>query len=69
MRVDQLRTIYVPRLFNKHLAALKELLIEKQVSITADETTDICDHSILNVITSVHGHPYLIGVKKMNACN
>ena len=40
MGVDQLRKISVPRLFDKHFAALKKLLIEKQVSITVDETTE-----------------------------
>ena len=65
-RVDQLKTIYVPRLFDLHL---RELLRDKHISITADETTDIRDHSILNVIASVHGQPYLIGVTKMEACN
>ena len=67
--VDQLRTIYVPRLFNLHFTALKELLRDKYVSITADETTDIRDHSILNVIATIRGQPYLIGVTKMEACN
>ena len=36
--VDQLRTIYVPRLFDLHFTALKELLRGKHVSISADET-------------------------------
>ena len=39
------------------------------MSIVADETTDVHDHSILNVIASVKGKPYLIGVVKMEACN
>ena len=67
--VDQLRTIYVTRLFNSHFTALKELLRDKHVSITADETTDIRDHSILNVIATIRDQPYLIGVTKMEACN
>ena len=35
----------------------------------ADETTDVRDHSILNVIARVRGKSYLIGVVKMDACN
>ena len=64
-----LRTTYVPRLFEAHFLALKDLLRDKPVSIIADETTDVRDHSILNVIASVKGKPYLIGVVKMEACN
>ena len=39
------------------------------MSIIADETTGVCDHSILNVIATVKGKPYLIGVVEMEACN
>ena len=60
--------MYVPRLFESHFSALKKLL-NQPVTITADETTDVRDHSILNVIASVRGKPYLIGVLKMEACN
>ena len=38
------------------------------MSITADETTDVQDHSILNVVATVRGQPYLINVVKMEAC-
>ena len=38
-KVDQLRIVYVPRLFSMHYEALKEILKEKQVGITADEIT------------------------------
>ena len=65
----QLRTMYVPRLFDKHFAALKEILKGKQVCITADETTDVRDNSILNVIATVKGRPFLVGIVKMDACN
>ena len=54
-KVDQLRTVYVPRLSSMHY---EEILKVKQVSITADETTDVRDHSILKVIATVHGQPY-----------
>ena len=64
-----LRTVYVPRLFDIHFAALKELLKDAQVSITADETTDVRDQSILNVVAGVRNKSYLIGVEKMEACN
>ena len=39
------------------------------MSIIADETIDVRDHSILNVIATVKGRPYLIGVVEMEACN
>ena len=64
-----LRSTYVPRLFESHFSTLKSFLCDKYVSITADETTDVRDHSILNVIASVRGKSYLIGVVKMDACN
>ena len=65
----QLRTMYVPRLFDKHFAALKEILKDKQLSITADETSDVRDDSILNVIATVKGRPHIVDVVKMDACN
>ena len=39
------------------------------IHITADETTDCRDHSILNVLASFSGKTYLIDVVKMEACN
>ena len=48
---------------------MKDILKGKQLSVTADETTDVRDHSILNVIATVDGRPYLVGVVKMGACN
>ena len=68
-QVSTLRNVYVPRLYEKHYLALTEVVKNKPVSIIADETTDIRDHSILNVIASILGKPYLIGVIKMEACN
>ena len=68
-KVPTLRNTYVPKLFESHFVTLKCLLRDEYVSITADETTDVRDHSILNVIASVRGRPFLIGVVKMDACN
>ena len=68
-QLPTLRKVYVPRLFELHYAALTEILKDQPVSITADETTDVRDHSILNVLATVQGKPYLIGVVKMEACN
>ena len=45
--------MYVPRLFEKHYSALAEVFKSKPVSIAAEETTDVRDHSILHVIASV----------------
>ena len=64
-----LRRMYVPRLFEQHLGALKSLLADSAVSIVADETTDIRDHSILNVIALVKDKSYLIDVVTLEACN
>ena len=63
---------YIPRLFDQHFSALKQLLLESAptpIHITADETTDCRDHSILNVLASFSGKTYLIDVVKMEACN
>ena len=38
------------------------------MSVTADETTDVQGHSILNVIATIRGGPYLISIVKMDAC-
>ena len=68
---DCLRARYVPKLFEQHLSALKTLLSssEMPIFITADETTDIRDKSVLNVLASIKGEAYLIGVEQMQACN
>ena len=68
-QVATLRTTYVPRLYEAHFSALQKLLHDQPVSIIADETTDIRDCSILNVLATLRGKPYLIGVVKMDACN
>ena len=68
-QIDQLRSTSVPRVFEAHFTALKDILKGQPVSLTAAETTDIRDHSILNVIATVRGRPYLIDVVKMHACN
>ena len=39
------------------------------VHLTADETTDARDESILNVLATVKQKSYLIGVVRMEACN
>ena len=43
------------------------ILKDQPVSITANE--NVRDHSILNVVATVSGQPYLINVVKMEACN
>ena len=68
-QVSPLHKVYVPRLFEKHYSALAEVFKSQPVSITVDETTDVRDHSILNVIANVRGKPYLIEVVQMEACN
>ena len=68
-KIPTLRTTYVPKLFESHFSALKCLLHDEYVSITADETKDVRDHSILNITASVRGRPFVIVVVKMDACN
>ena len=68
-QVSTLRNVYVPHLYQEHYLTLTEVVKNKPVSIIADETTDVRDHSILNVIASIRGKPYLIGVIKIEACN
>ena len=64
-----LRTEYIPRLFGEHFHALKSLVTDTPVGIVADETTDIRDHSVLNIVALVKGDSYLICVERMTACN
>ena len=69
-QAQTLRTRYVPRLFELHFSALKELVqTSAPIYIIADETTDVRDKSILNVLASLKGSSYLIGVIQMEACN
>ena len=52
------------------LKSIIQLLLGKSqpVSITADETADVRDHGILNIMASVIGKPYLIAVIHMEVC-
>ncbi|XP_072178106.1 uncharacterized protein [Diadema setosum] len=68
-KAETLRNVYIPRQFEIHFEALKETVKDEKVSIIADETTDIRDCSILNVIAGVRGKYYLIDVCTMEACN
>ena len=70
-QAQTLRTCYVPRLFESHFTVLKGLLqsSEMPIFITADETTDIRDKSVPNVLASSKGTSYLIAVEQMEACN
>ena len=63
------RTDYVPKLYTEHVEQLKKLLKDEPVAIVADETTDVRDHSILNVLAIVRGKSYLIDVITLAACN
>ena len=64
-----LRRNYIPQLSEQHLSALKSALAGSAISIVDNETTDIRDQSILNVIALVKGKPYLIDVATLEACN
>ena len=66
-QAQTLRNLYVPRQFKVHFEALQNLVKGSKVSIITDETTDIRDHSILNVIAGVRGIYYLIDVCTMPA--
>ena len=45
------------------------MVADTPVGIVADETTDIGDNSLLNVVALVRGKCYLIGAERMAACN
>ena len=52
-QVSTLCEVCVPFLYENLYLALTEVFKGKPVSITDDETTDIRDHSIVNVIATV----------------
>ena len=62
-QTDQLRSTYVPRLFEAHFSALKAILKDEHYSRRDHRYRD---HSILNVVATVRGQPYVV---KMEACN
>ena len=71
-KASTLRSQYVPRAFEGHFIALKDLLKESApalVHLTADETTDVRDQSILNILATIRGKSYLIGFVRLDACN
>ena len=52
-KASTLRSQYIPRAFEGHFIALKDILKESApalVHLTADETTDVRDQSILNIV-------------------
>ena len=66
-RDKTLRSEHAPRLYEPHFKALQSLLADIPVCIIADETTDVRDSSILNVLATVRGISYLTGVVKMES--
>ncbi|KAK6189098.1 hypothetical protein SNE40_005140 [Patella caerulea] len=64
-----LRQVYLPRLFSDHHASLVDKFVNKPIAIILDETTDVRDHSILNIMFSVYGEVYLVDCVTMGACN
>ena len=71
-QAQTLRSWYVPRLFESHFTVVKGLLqsSEMPIFVTANETTDTLDKSVLNVLASIKGTRYLIDVEQMEAaCN
>ena len=61
--------MHIPKAFDEHLHTLKAVLKGGKVSVTADETTNCRDHSVLNVIAGFRGKSYLIDVVIMEKCN
>ena len=55
------------RLFDQHYQFLKKLLQSSSmpIYIIADETTDVRDKSVLNVLVGIKGTTYIIGVGQM----
>ena len=60
--VNCIRELHLPKLFACHFAALKAKLANESISIITDEITDCHDHSILNIIESIHSESFLIDV-------
>ena len=61
--------LHLPKLFACHFVVLKAKLANESISIITDETTDCHDHSILNIIASIHGESFLIDVVTLSECN
>ena len=71
-KASTFRSQYIPRAFEGHFIALKDLLKELApalVHLTADETTDVRDQSTLNILATIRGKSYLIGIVRPDACN
>ena len=67
--IPSIRELHLPKLFACHFAALKAKLANESISIITDETTDCCDHSILNIIASIRGESFLIDDVTLSECN
>lgn len=68
-KADTLRSLYVPRLFDKHMEHVRVLIQGKFVSLIVDETTDCRDKSILNIIAKCENKVYLVDCVTMQECN
>ena len=64
-----IRELHLPKLFACHFATLKAKPANESISIITDETTGGRDHSILNIIASIHGESFLIDVVTLSECN
>ena len=72
LKASTLRSQYVLRAFEGHFITLKDLLKESApalVHLTVDETTDVRDQSMLNILATIRGKSYLIGIVRLKACN
>ncbi|KAI7790722.1 hypothetical protein IRJ41_005008 [Triplophysa rosa] len=64
---SSLRQTHLPRVFEQHMEAVLNKISGKKMWV--DETTDIRDCSILNIVIGVEGHYFLTDVIFMESCN
>ena len=49
MNSNQLREKYLPEVYKSEIEDLKSFFLNKKISVTIDETTDVCGKSIIQL--------------------
>ncbi|RIB11110.1 hypothetical protein C2G38_2204281 [Gigaspora rosea] len=60
---NHLRVKYLPKIFDIEVSKLQNLVKDKQISITIDETTDACSRAVIHILFSFNNYTKLAKTK------
>jgi hypothetical protein len=65
----QLRSKYLPIVFDTKMESLKKILIGQKISITVDESTDVCGRAAINILFSFYNETKLVKTEHLTTVN